>query len=106
VQLWQSRHPTIGVPHFILRNAAGSLHTFGCALECVAPFNAVGMTKSHRWGLLALLLFLLFCVTGLNVLLSYAGDLALCARLRTPRDNITYQITNALVLDESKHLIH
>ena len=30
--------------------------------------------KAERWLLLALLLFLLFCVTGLNVLLSYVRD--------------------------------
>ena len=66
----------------------------------------VGMTKSHRWGLLALLLFLLFCVTGLNVLLSYAGDLALFARLHASRANIAYRIADALVLDESKHWVH
>lgn len=82
------------IAHFWL--CFGVCGTFQCSRHdkvsqvgssCIAPISAL-------------------CVTGLNVLLSYAGDLALCARLRTPRDNITYQITNALVLDESKHLIH
>ena len=38
-----------------------------------------------RWGLLALLLFLLFCVTGLNVLLSYVWCLA-CGRFSKGSD--------------------
>ena len=61
------------------------------ALLFVSKKGSVQKLAHFRWGLLALLLFLLFCVTGLNVLLSYVGCLESWALVSVDRRGLAYE---------------